>query len=200
MGGGADHHLREPGHRRDGGLVDGQLTQGRGKNRRARKRQTAHRHPVHRPEQDHAPYGLAACREPRIGQRCSRTGINISRMRDDDGFGNRSRRLPLRPCRRQQGMDVCGQSLGLAGVEGTRNSGRTDLAHGRSPFACGWFPKMSLIRCLVKPGREWAGWPPAFQFLSFQPVRKIHHTAHRHRTRKPRMAATLMPTLTSATP
>src|SRR3546814_12607390 len=36
--------------------------------------------------------------------------------------------------------------------------------------------------------------------LSFQPVRKIHHTASRHSTRKPRIAATLIATFTSDTP
>ena len=38
------------------------------------------------------------------------------------------------------------------------------------------------------------------QVFNFHPVRKIHHTAPRHRARKPRIAITLMPTLTSATP
>src|SRR3546814_7850429 len=33
--------------------------------------------------------------------------------------------------------------------------------------------------------------------LSFQPVRKIHHTASRHSTRKPRIAATLIATFRS---
>ncbi len=38
------------------------------------------------------------------------------------------------------------------------------------------------------------------QALSFHPVLKIHHTAPRHKARKPRIAAMLMPTPTSETP
>ncbi len=42
--------------------------------------------------------------------------------------------------------------------------------------------------------------PGAVQALSFQPVRKIHQMAPRQSAKNPKMAATLMPTLTSATP
>jgi len=42
--------------------------------------------------------------------------------------------------------------------------------------------------------------PDKLQALSFQPLRKIHQTMARHATRKPQIAARLMPTGTSAWP
>ena len=61
-----------------------------------------------------------------------------------------------------------------------------------------WFPWRS--RAARDAGMKAADLPHAFQAFNFHPVLKIHHTAPTHSAMKPRIATTLMPTFTSATP